>query len=197
MFILRGFCGFFAVVQPMAYTIISDQIPPANRIFANSLNNMSFFAASLVAVLLNAFVFPYIKGFYSTTDNYITYRSTMYVSAVSFFISFICSFFIKETCPAVLMKKECKKMGVVYKENKADSITWGQAVKMVFCNKNMLLTFISYVLGYGTSVSNQNVASYFISKFMHFTNTVDAQIYTSVVSLIGIFLAIIVIYTCY
>ena len=69
MMIIRAIQGFFGIVQPIGFTIISDFVPPASRSFANSFNNLAFFLASLIASVLNAFVFPYIPGMYSSTDN--------------------------------------------------------------------------------------------------------------------------------
>ena len=99
MFIMRAIQGFFGIIQPIGFTMISDCVPPANRTFANSFNNLAFFIASLVASILNSFVFPYIPGMYSDNDNLQNYKASMYVSATCFGIGFICSFFVKETCP--------------------------------------------------------------------------------------------------
>ena len=79
--------------------MICDMIPPANRTFCNSFNNLVYFFARLTVVICNAFIFPYIPGVYSSTDNYITYSSSMKISAVAFIIGFIVSFFVNETCP--------------------------------------------------------------------------------------------------
>lgn len=123
MYGMRVIQGFFGIAQPLGFTMISDAIPPANRTFANSFNNLCFFFAALVVTVVNAFVFPNISGVYSSEDNYITYRSSMIASTCSFFIAFICSFFIKETCPNYLMKKQCKKLNVPFKQDKKDEMT--------------------------------------------------------------------------
>lgn len=146
--------------------MISDVVPPANRTFANSFNNLTYFFAGLLVTIVNAFVLPYIPGAFSATDNYQTYRTSMLVSTISFLIGCVCAFFVKETCPNVLLRRECKKIGVEYKPEKKETISTKEAFKIIFKNANLTLIFCAYIIGFGNSVLNMNVASVFISKFM-------------------------------
>lgn len=88
----------------MGFTMISDVVPPANRTFANSLNNLTYFFAALFVTIVNAFILPNILGA-KASDNYELFKASMWVSTISFAIGFICSFFLKETCPNVLLKR--------------------------------------------------------------------------------------------
>lgn len=47
-------------------------------------------------------------------------------------IGFILSLFLKESCPNVLLKREAKRIGSVYKSSKKDEISVGEALKFVF-----------------------------------------------------------------
>jgi len=197
IYIMRAIQGFFAIAQPMGFTIISDVVPPENRAFAVAFNNLVFMFATLVVTVLNAFVLPHIPGAYPQDDNYIIHRSSQLSAAVFFAIGTIFIFFFKESCPNVLLRREYARCGKKYVEPKNAQISWGNAIKMLFGHGRMICLFISYVFGFGTAVSNQNVVSFIIANFMDMRNALDSYVMVSIMSLIGIGLMLLFTVTCY
>lgn len=63
-------------------------------------------------------------------------------------------FFYKESCPNVLLRRKYKQNGKVYVPPKGNEITWGEAIKTLFGSGRMICLFLSYILGFGTAVSN-------------------------------------------
>lgn len=166
MYIIRIIQGFFAIVQPLAFTIISDTVPPNQRAFATSLNNIIYLIGMLFVTVMNGFVFPEIPGVYPENDNYQIFKSSIYAGIIFTSIGFILTCIIKESCPNVLLKREAKRLGTVYRPLKRDEISEKEAFKFIFGQPHMLMLFIAYVFGFGTPISNQNVNSVIISKAM-------------------------------
>ena len=151
---MRVLQGFFAIIQPMAFTIISDSIPPNQRAVATSMNNIVYLIGALIVTVSNAWILPAIPGAYPDNDDYRIFLTTLEVGIGCFVIAFILSLFIKESCPEVLLKREAKRHGAVYKTAKKDEISTGEAMKFVFGQGHMFCLFWAYVFGFGTSISN-------------------------------------------
>ena len=94
--------------------MLSDATPPAGRTFANSMNNLAFFAASMIAMILNAFVLPNIPGAFPPDDNLQIFRTSLYCAMAFFGLAFIASIFTRETCPDVLLRRRCRLEGKKY-----------------------------------------------------------------------------------
>lgn len=115
LYILRIVQGFFAIVQPLAFTMISDVVPPMKRAFFTSLNNIVYLVGTLVCVVMTAFVYPEIGNIYPDDDNYKIFNTCLWSAIIMVIAALIISLFLKETCPNVLLKREAKRVGAVYK----------------------------------------------------------------------------------
>ena len=180
MYLIRVIQGFFAIVQPLAFTIISDMSPPNLRALATAMNNLMYLIATLVVTVLNAFVIPEIPGAMPENDDYTIFKSCLYSALFFMAVAFVLSFFMTESCPNVLLMREAKKIGAVYKPIKKDEISYGEAFKFVFGQPHMICLFLAYVFGFGTSTLNQNVNSVQISKYMHMRTSRDSYIMVSI-----------------
>lgn len=179
MYIVRFVQGFFAIVQPLAFTIISDMAAPSIRALATSLNNVMYLAGTLLVSILNAFVLPAIPGAYPDNDDFQIFKTCLYTGMIFLFLAFCVSWGIKESCPNVLLKREAKRLGTVYKPIKKDEITMGEAFKFVFGQAHMWCLFLAYIMGFGTSVLNTNVNSNMVSKYMHTRTSSDGYKFVS------------------
>lgn len=54
----------------MAFTIISDCIPPNQRAVATSMNNIVYLVGALIVTVTNAWILPNIPGAYPENDNF-------------------------------------------------------------------------------------------------------------------------------
>lgn len=70
VYIMRVLQGFFAIIQPMAFTIISDSIPPNQRAVATSMNNIMYLVGALIVTVTNAWILPNIPGAYPENDDF-------------------------------------------------------------------------------------------------------------------------------
>lgn len=97
--------------------MLSASISPRLRSYAAAMNNIAYYVGGLLGTVINAFIAP-AAGWYSTTDNTITYIHSMYICCVLCGLSFIFSLFVKECNPETLLKREAKKNGAVYHPTK-------------------------------------------------------------------------------
>ena len=97
--------------------MLSASISPRLRSYAAAMNNVAYYVGALLGTVINAFIAP-AAGWYSTTDNTITYIRSMYICCVLCGLAFIFSLFVKECNPETLIKREAKKNGVVYHPTK-------------------------------------------------------------------------------
>lgn len=88
----------------------------------------------MIASIITAWILPAIPGWFSTTNNYTTYRTCMLVGSFFFGIGFILSLFIKESCPYVLARREAKKLKVKFHPKIEKGMTWGATFKFIFKN---------------------------------------------------------------
>lgn len=197
MYIIRVIQGFFAIVQPLAFTIISDVVPPNQRAFATSLNNIIYLIGMLFVTVMNGFVMPKIPGVYPDNDNYQIFKSSIYAGIIFTGIGFLLTFTIKETCPNVLLRREAKRLGTVYRPLKKDEISMGEAFKFIFGQPHMFMLFVAYIFGFGTPISNQNVNSVIIAKAMDMRTQVESYIIMSVMSGVGIVCMLLFTFTIY
>lgn len=181
----------------MAFTIISDVVPPASRAFALAINNVVFFTASLIVTVLNAFVLPYIPGAYPEDDDYQIFKTSLLCASIFIACGCICSFFVKESCPIVLLKKKYKENGKEYVPPKDNEISWGEAFKFIFGTPHMLMLFFAYIFGFGTSVLNLNVSSAMVSKYLLIRQSIDAYVLVSICALVGISIMLLFTTTLY
>ena len=179
MYIIRVIQGFFAIVQPLAFTIISDMAAPNIRALATSLNNVMYLAGTLLVSILNAFVLPKIPGAYPDNDDFQIFKTCLYTAMIFLFLAFCVTWGLKESCPNVLLKREAKRLGVVYRPIKKDDITLGEAFKFVFGQGHMWCLFLAYIMGFGTSVLNTNVNSNMVSKYMQTRTSSDGYKFVS------------------
>ena len=61
----------------------------------------------------------------------------------------------------------------------------------------MFCLFWAYIFGFGTSVSNMNVNSIMISKFLHMRTSLDSYVMMSIQALVGIGVMLIFTFTLY
>ena len=79
------------------------------------MNNIVYLIGALIVTVLNAWVLPNIPGAYPEDDNARIFKTSLEVGIGFMVIGFILSFFIKETSPDVVLRREAKRLGAVYK----------------------------------------------------------------------------------
>lgn len=67
---------------------------------------------------------PAIPGWFSTTNNYLTYSTSMEVGAFFFALGFLLTIFMKESCPYVLARREAKKLNVRFHPKVDRGMSW-------------------------------------------------------------------------
>ena len=93
--------------------MLSASISPRLRSYAAAMNNLSYYIGGLLGTVINAFIAP-AAGWYSTSNNTITYVHSMYICCVLSGIAFVFSLFVKECNPDTLLKRSAKKHGIDY-----------------------------------------------------------------------------------
>lgn len=144
------------------------------------MNNIMYLVGALIVTVTNAWILPNIPGAYPDNDDFQIFKTSLIVAIGCLVIGFILSLFIKESCPNVLLKRKAKSLGEVYKSSKKDEISIGEALKFVFGQGHMFCLFWAYIFGFGTSVSNMNVNSIMISKFLHMRTSLDSYVMMSI-----------------
>ena len=93
--------------------MLSASISPRLRSYAAAMNNVSYYIGALLGTVINAFIAP-AAGWYSTSNNTITYVHSMYICCVLCGLAFIFSLFVKECNPETLLRRAARKNGIKY-----------------------------------------------------------------------------------
>ncbi|CAL5999556.1 Major_facilitator superfamily protein [Hexamita inflata] len=194
LYLMRALQGFFAVLQPLAFTIISESVAPASRPKAFIWNNLVFMCSGIVVTVLNAFVIPHIPNAFPE-DAYIVLRSSILSALVFYFIGFVFGFYIQETAPYILLRREFRRLRLKYGYKQFRQTNFCQKsglnqIKAVFSqvfveHRNFFL-FLVYLLGFGTGVMNQSVSQVFYARLMDGRTLIQIQSLLSIHTFIGI-----------
>ncbi|CAL5975046.1 Major_facilitator superfamily protein [Hexamita inflata] len=168
LYLMRALQGFFAVLQPLAFTIISESVAPASRPKAFIWNNLVFMCSGIVVTVLNAFVIPHIPNAFPE-DSYIVLRSSILSALVFYFIGFVFGFYIQETAPYILLRKIALK--------KLDKYNFCQN-RLKLNQTSFFLTNLSYVF--------MNPGFMFYARLMEGRTLIQIQSLLSIHTFIGI-----------